>query len=145
MPDRVPVYVAHQLNAPTAAERDANRARATRWVAWLADRYLVAPVADWILLAGEWPETPELRATGLEIDRRLVELCGTIVLVGPRVSPGMVFESTWSSLRIDLTGLSDDAPTEEYLRTLCGDALAVEALRALDARMAAGGIERAHG
>ena len=142
MADRRPVYVAHPLNAPTAAEREQNRARAARWVAWLADRYLVAPVADWILLAGEWPETPERRAVGLEIDRRLVELCGTIVLVGRRVSDGMRFEASWARERVDLTGLADDAPSEEYLRALCGDVLAVEVLMAFDAKLAASGIGR---
>ncbi len=145
MADRVPCYVAHPLNAPTEAEREANRARASRWVAWLAERYLVAPVADWILLAGQWPETAEWRAVGLQIDRALVELCGTIVLVGPRVSEGMGFESSWAKRRIDLTGLSDDAPTADYLRALCGFPLAVDVLRELDARMLAGGIARVHG
>jgi hypothetical protein len=101
---RVPVYVAHCLNAPTAEERESNRREAARWVAWLAGRYLVAPVADWILLAGEWPETPEHRSTGLAIDRVLVELVARIVLVGPRVSEGMRFESGWSKTVVDLTG-----------------------------------------
>lgn len=142
MSRRIPAYLAHPLNAPTAEEREQNRQRAARWCAWLSRRYLIAPVADWIVLSSQWDETPENRAIGLEIDRVLVELCGTIVLVGPRVSEGMRFESSWSRERVDLTGLADDAPTEEYLRALCGDALAVEVQRAFDAKMAAVGIGR---
>lgn len=102
---RVPAYIAHPLNAPTPEERYENIARAERWVCWLAERYLIAPVASWTTLGKFWPETPECRAEGLTIDRVLVELCGTIVLVGPRVSPGMQFEAGWARTVIDLTAL----------------------------------------
>lgn len=145
---RVPVYVAHPLNAPTAAERDANRARASRWVAWLAERYLVAPVADWILLAGQWPETADWRAVGLAIDRVLVELCGTIVLCGPRVSPGMQFEAGWAKTIIDLTGpwtidCEFGFSTQTFDGGLTEPRNPDDARAEIDVRMAAGGIERA--
>lgn len=140
------VYVAHPLNAPTAGLREQNRERAQWWVGWLAKRYLVAPVADWILLAGEWPETPDCRAAGLAIDRVLVELCGTIVLVGPRVSDGMRFEASWAKTVVDLTGIFEMAPDGWCgLAMYCADNTALDGLAEIDSRMAAAGIERADG
>jgi len=136
---RRPVYVAHPLNAPTAEEREQNRQRAARWCAWLSRRYLIAPVADWIVLSSQWDETAENRAMGLEIDRVLVELCGTIVLVGPRISDGMRFEAEWARVVVDLTGLLSDAP-QAYASA--GFVLGPIWPEIIDERMAAAGIGR---
>ncbi|TAK10585.1 MAG: hypothetical protein EPO32_14740 [Anaerolineae bacterium] len=108
MTARRPVYVAHPLNAPTAEERESNRARAARWVAWLADRYLLSPVADWVVLSGVWTE--DRRETGLECDRALVALVGTVIAVGPRMSDGMRLEAGWARVAVDMTGMCSDAP-----------------------------------
>lgn len=84
------VYLAHPLGA--GPDREQNRANASKWVAWAAAQG-VAPIADWIVLSGQWEESPELRAKGLAIDCRLVELCDEVWLCGGRVSPGMKLEA----------------------------------------------------
>jgi hypothetical protein len=84
------VYIAHPLGS--GPERELNRQRAAKWVAWAA-RQGVAPVADWIILSGEWSETPENRERGLLIDCALVALCDEVWLVGGRVSTGMQIEA----------------------------------------------------
>jgi hypothetical protein len=95
----ITVYVAHQLGS--GPDRNHNRRRAAAWVAWLAERYYCAPVCTWITLAWYWPES--MRDLGLEIDRELVRACAAVVLVGPRVSPGMQAEASWSNTVVDLT------------------------------------------
>lgn len=108
------VYIAHPLGA--GDDRERNRANAARWVAWAA-RQGVAPVADWIVLAGEWQETPENRNRGLEIDLELVERCDEIWLVGGRVSPGMEMEARHAAKHgvriVDLTAMGYEAPTAD--------------------------------
>lgn len=100
MSARIPIYVSHPLGG--GADRDRLRAQAAAWVAWLARRYRIAPVADWIILAGQWDES--MREDGLECDRALVELVGLVVLCGPRVSPGMALEAGWARRVADLSG-----------------------------------------
>jgi hypothetical protein len=51
------VYIAAPLNAPTLWGRTKNRMNAARWTAWAA-RQGVAPVATWVVLSGEWNESP---------------------------------------------------------------------------------------
>lgn len=80
-------YIAHQLSG----DREANRAAAAKWVAW-AGKQGVAPVATWIVLAGEWDEETG-RDLGLDIDRRLIERCDVVLLCGPRLSGGMQVEA----------------------------------------------------
>jgi hypothetical protein len=108
------VYIAHQLSAPTREGIDKNRANAARWVAWLAREFRIAPVADWIVLSGEWSETAENRALGLEIDKQLVRRCDEMWLVGGLVSTGMLEEmavAQRAELAIhDLTALGYHAP-----------------------------------
>lgn len=81
------VYVAHELSG----DREANRAKASEWVGWLAKHCDIAPVADWIILTGQWPE--EMRERGLAIDLRLIEECDELWMVGDRVSDGMATEA----------------------------------------------------
>jgi hypothetical protein len=104
------VYIAHPLGA--GEDREANRARASRWVAWSATQG-VAPVADWIILSGQWDES--LRGLGLEIDKALITRCDELWLVGGRVSPGMRVESDAAieaGLPVrNLTGLGPEPPT----------------------------------
>lgn len=82
------IYIAHPLGA--GAEREANRARAARWVDWAA-RCGAAPVATWITLSGMWGE--DRRELGLAIDCALAERCDEVWLVGGRVSEGMRIEA----------------------------------------------------
>lgn len=91
------VYIAHPLNAPTREGIDQNRANASKWVAWAANQG-VAPIATWITLSGEWPETAENRERGLLIDCALVERCDAVWLVGGRISTGMQIESDHARL-----------------------------------------------
>jgi len=104
------IYIAHPLGQ--GPDREANRARASRWCAWAALHMNVAPVADWIILSGQWDETK--RDVGLEIDVALVQRCDAVWLVGGRVSPGMAIEaaaarragqSAW-----DFTALGEEPP-----------------------------------
>jgi hypothetical protein len=121
------VYVAHQLSAPTRERIDANRARASRWCAWVATAYGFAPEATWIVLTGVLDDNdPETRALGLALDLALVARCDEVWLVGGRVSSGMNAEAT-EAVRLgkpvlDLTGLGDEPPPEaiplEQLGTL---------------------------
>lgn len=93
--DRHVVYIAHPLNAETRKEIDANRARASRWCAWAAG-IGVAPVADWIILSGEWSESPENREISFEIDKSLISKCHEVWLVGGRISGGMLIEARFA-------------------------------------------------
>jgi hypothetical protein len=106
-------YIAHPLGA--GPDRERNRANAARWVAWIARTHNVAPIADWIVLSGEWEETAENRERGLAIDLELVERCDAIFLVGGRVSPGMQQELHHAVLHglkvFDLTAMGYEAPT----------------------------------
>lgn len=86
------VYIAHPLGH--GPDREANRERAARWVAWAADQG-VAPVADWIILSGQWSE--DRRDDGLAIDFALIERCDEVWLCGDRVSPGMLAEANHAS------------------------------------------------
>lgn len=108
------IYIAAPLGG--GADREDNRARASRWVAW-AGRSGVAPVADWIILSGQWPES--MRELGLEIDRALVAHCDEVWLVGGRVSAGMREEArTAQAARIpvrDLTALGTEPPPDGWV------------------------------
>ena len=82
------VYIAHPLNAPTREGIEANRARASRWVAWAAEQG-VCPRPSSSILTGEWDETPENRSRGLAIDFAQIERCDEFWVCGPHVSNGM--------------------------------------------------------
>jgi len=105
------VYIAHPLGQ--GPERETNRARAARWSAWAALQGY-APIADWIILSGQWPETEELRARGLAIDVALVQRSDELWLVGGRVSPGMAIEADAAREAgipvLDKTGLGPEPP-----------------------------------
>lgn len=105
------VYVAHPLNAPTEAERNANIARAARWCAW-AFKSGYAPVADWIVLASQLDES--WREQGLRADCALIKRCDELWLVGGRVSEGMRIEAAAARLVgvpvKDLTALGEEPP-----------------------------------
>lgn len=95
MIDRM-VYVAHPLG-PDGDQRRANQASAAKWCAALAKRYRVSVAADWITLSSVWPETPELRALGIQLDLIQVGRCDEVWLCGPRVSEGMAIEGAHSA------------------------------------------------
>jgi hypothetical protein len=125
-----PIYLAHPLGAGPNRER--NRHNAAQWVCFLASRYYVAPVCSWITLAEVWPET--MRDVGLEIDKRLVELVGTVVLCGDHVSPGMRLEAQWGERVIDLTEYHHAIPTAIHSRSAAS----------IDKLMSDAGIRRRH-
>lgn len=100
---KLAAYVAHPLGSGT--DRESNRQHAAKWVAWVAS-WGIAPIADWIILSGEWEETPALREAGLAIDKELVERADVVLLVGGRVSPGMRIEADHAeSLNTDVVDL----------------------------------------
>ena len=109
------VYLAHPYSAPTAAERDANRARAARWAAWALTERGVSPSCSWIVLTGELPESPENRRLGMAADLAQVEQCTELWLVGGRVTPGMAEEAEYARLHnipvFNFTSLGDEPPT----------------------------------
>lgn len=80
------VYIAHQLSGDV----EANRAAASRWVGLLAMTFDIAPIADWIIMTGQWTE--EHRARGLRIDMELVSRADEMWMVGPHLSNGMALE-----------------------------------------------------
>jgi hypothetical protein len=102
------VYIAHPLGS--GADREKNRERAARWVAWAALQG-VAPVADWIILSGQWDES--MRDLGLAIDVELVKRCDEVWLVGGRISPGMKIEAASAKRVIDLTHLGEEPPNHK--------------------------------
>lgn len=107
---RTVVYIAHPLgNGP---DREQNRANAAKWCAWAALACGVAPVADWIILSGEWDESR--RELGLECDAALISKCDELWLVGGRISPGMQFEADIARKLavpvIDMTHLGYEVP-----------------------------------
>lgn len=111
------VYVAAPLNAPTREGIEENRARASRWVAWIARTFGVATVCTWIVLSGEWEETDENLALGLRIDVELVEASEEAWLVGGRVSSGMAMETAEHPVVRDLTFLGAEPPESIFTLT----------------------------
>lgn len=101
------IYVAHALGA--GHDREANRTAASKWCAAIADLGY-APIADWIILSGEWDESK--REKGLAIDLELIGACHEVWLVGPRVSPGMRAEAAHAlacgKVVRDFTGIGVD-------------------------------------
>jgi hypothetical protein len=99
------IYVAHPLGA--GPDREANRQAASQYVAAIGSVPPFAPVADWIILSGQWDET--LRERGLEVDLALIDRCDEVWLCGPRVSPGMGIEKKHAEAQkkrvVDLTTL----------------------------------------
>jgi hypothetical protein len=105
------VYVAHPLGS--GPDREANRANAAKWCAWVAMQGF-APVADWIVLSGVLDESADNRTLGLRIDLALIARCDEVWLVGGRVSPGMRIEADEAERLIkpilDLTHMGWRAP-----------------------------------
>ena len=110
---RKAIYLAHPLNAPTREGIEANRAAAGAWAAFLARHFNVAPECSWVTLTGQWEETEENRKLGIECDLALVGCCRELVMVGPRISSGMLIEATHAVTEVgmpvyNLTGLPMD-------------------------------------
>jgi hypothetical protein len=106
------VYLAHPLGA--GPKRAQNRANAARWFGYLSRAYGNAFIADWIILSGEWEETPENREQGLRCDLALVERADELWMVGGRVSAGMLLEADHArrcgKKVVDMTYLGYEVP-----------------------------------
>lgn len=84
-------YMAHPLGSDY--DREQNIARAERWLAFLIHAYpQYAFVAPWVAYAKILPETTDNRDRGIRDDLNVLRRCDGIVLVGGRMSPGMVSE-----------------------------------------------------
>lgn len=122
------LYLAH----PVAGEVNANVARAGRWLRWLQRRYpQLAFIAPWIadLVSGADDADPAQRAQGLRHGCIVAARCDGIVLVGGRVTGGMLAERdavvAAGGAVIDLTELGDEPPcvTEELIDGRLGEGL----------------------
>lgn len=85
------IYMGH----PVSGDVDGNVERALLWLAWLRRMHRdTAIIAPWIaaLLSGEDDGDPEQRDRGLRDCAITAARCDGIVLVGPRISTGMLRE-----------------------------------------------------
>lgn len=102
-------YLAHALSAPTEEGMRANRARASKWAAWLwAQGYAVE--CSWIVCTGELAETPENRKLGLASDCEQVRRSDLMVLAGTKISSGMLVEAAHAKKIFDFTHLKHELP-----------------------------------
>ena len=111
------VYMCH----PVAGDVDGNIKRAMRWLVWLRrsfpDTTFIAP---WIsdIMSGQDDSDPKQREAGLVDCCATVKLCAGIVLVGGRISSGMLRESGNARATCDLTHLGDEPPEQIYAHDL---------------------------
>ena len=114
------IYVAHPLSADTPEGIQRNRESAARWGAWVFNLGY-APVCSWITITGVIEDSPDNRANGLECDKREVETCDEIWMVGGRISSGMKTEGEHAILHNivarDWTYLGPNPPPLDW--TLC--------------------------
>lgn len=109
------VYLAH----PVAGDVEANLARARRWFRWATENYpSMALVAPWIVGCELWDDAdPIQRSRGMARNFAVIDVCDDVLLVGGRVSPGMLEEARFAEavgVRVwDLTHLGDE-PVESY-------------------------------
>lgn len=117
-PSMLHVYIAHKLSAPTDAGRDANIQAASIIAEQLARRLPIVPVCAWTMLARYWPETPELRTRGLEIDKEQISRSDEVWHTGPEVSGGMKIEgehAIWINTPVyNVIGLTVDEIVEWF-------------------------------
>ena len=90
-------------------------ARAGRWYRWLSkllpDDTVIAPWILYVELVGNDAD-PEERAKGIAGDLMQVGRCDGVVLVGGRVSEGMVLELEAAKEYFDLTFLGSEPPRD---------------------------------
>ncbi len=112
------VYVTHKLSAPTREEMLANGRTAALWCSWLCRHFMVATVADWIVMSSVLEETADHRALGLACDFELISRCDVLIHTGTRISGGMKLEEDHARARgkrvVDLTTLGQDLPPEDF-------------------------------
>ena len=87
------IYCAHPLGH--GVRRKANLEAARAWFGFFIQYFEVAVIADWILVAGVWQETPRNRAAAMGINKNLVQRSDVVVLCGHKRSSGMRDEATW--------------------------------------------------
>jgi len=84
-------YMAHPLG--DGYDRIQNIARARRWFNYLLQEYpMHGFTAPWLLYAEMLNESPSNRERGMRDDLDCLRRCDGIVLVGGRMSPGMMEE-----------------------------------------------------
>ena len=106
-------YMAH----PVGGDVDNNIARAKRWLRLLTEQApRCAVIAPWIanIEAGEDDNDPIQRSRGLAKAALVATRCDYVLLVGGRVSDGMVIERDAAKRAgaeiIDLTALGEEPP-----------------------------------
>lgn len=107
-------YLAH----PVAGDVPGNLARAKRWLPWLFRRApTLVIVAPWILELETLPlrdTNPDERRLGLERNLAALQRCEGAILVGGRISAGMLVEARHAYARglrvFDMTMLGDEPP-----------------------------------
>ncbi len=107
-------YVAHPVG-PDGPERVANLERVRRWIRWLIDtRPDLALSIPWLPYCEVLDESPINRQRGIRDGIAMLDRCDAIVLVGGRMSPGMVDELRRAAMRglkvIDLLHLGAEPP-----------------------------------
>lgn len=111
------LYVAHPLGAPTKEGIQANIARAKRWLRWLCDHDTRHAFAiPWLPYAEALDDLiPEHRERGLRDGKEMIKRHDGIVLVGGRMSTGMVQDNAAMRERgrpcVDLLHLGEEPPT----------------------------------
>lgn len=110
---RAVLYMAHPLSGEAAPS--INIKRALRWLSWLRSSFprttFIAPwIASVMSVGGDG--TVAEREAGLVDDCAVVERCDGVVLVGGRISSGMMRESASAKWTSDLTWLGDEPPKD---------------------------------
>lgn len=122
---RAVLYVAH----PLGGDVDGNIKRALRWLEWLRRSFpTVTFIAPWIasVMSGEDDSDPAQREAGLVDAETIVDRCSGVVLVGGRISSGMMRESAAARWTSDLTWLGEEPPVGPHSHSLHGIAACVQ-------------------
>ena len=100
-------YIAHRYGNGTHQVQ--NWAEAINWYCWLADRYLIEPIAPWIILTMRW--TDKRRELGMKINEHALSRCTHFIACGnlPGLSEGMEREANmFKRPIINITGIPYD-------------------------------------
>lgn len=107
--NRPVIYMCH----PVAGDVPGNIARALKWLAWLRKSFPATTfIAPWIadIMSGSDDSDPKQREAGLVDCEATAALCAGVVLVGGRISSGMLREAGRARTVADMTHLGDEPP-----------------------------------